>query len=319
MGNLPAGSGLTDVQMSHFFTLTAQSLGVVTPQPILSSWLSNDGNFGFVEFRAVQDTTRVTTQLEQTGLAMGGRQLRIGRPAESGNSRPHTHTHTHAINGVLLLPSSRLSGADACSCPLCCLLLFSYHPPPPALLNFVVGIPLGVILPDVPATNPTFNANSTAPSTSTNQLHPTVPSLLTSSLDVTSQAALPSQVTQLLSSLAPPPPPPPPASPPSRVVLLLNLLSEDDLKGDDEDDYQDLVADIRDEVIKYGAIDRCVVPRGEKDGTDAQAMGRVFIQYTTLEAAETARGALQGRIFSGRQIEAHYYPETALNEGQLTQ
>lgn len=45
VGNLPIGVGLTESIITEFFNATVKSLGIATPNPILSSWLSSEGTF----------------------------------------------------------------------------------------------------------------------------------------------------------------------------------------------------------------------------------------------------------------------------------
>jgi splicing factor U2AF subunit len=80
IGNMPAGMGLTETMLMEFFTATVSSLGIQTPGPVVSVWVSSEGTFGFVEFRAIQDCTHCVILLQ--GIALGGRILKVGRPAD---------------------------------------------------------------------------------------------------------------------------------------------------------------------------------------------------------------------------------------------
>mmetsp|Transcript_11491 Transcript_11491/g.18895 ORF Transcript_11491/g.18895 Transcript_11491/m.18895 type:complete len:539 (+) Transcript_11491:41-1657(+) len=80
IGNLPVSMGLTNDMLMNFFSQTVASLGITTKHPIVSVWISQQGTFCFVEFRSVQDANNAMTLLN--GLSLGGRLLRIGRPAD---------------------------------------------------------------------------------------------------------------------------------------------------------------------------------------------------------------------------------------------
>jgi len=80
VGNLPVQLGLTEKILLDFFTNTVVSLGVVTPNPVLSVWISSEMTFCFVEFRSIADASACLTLLQ--GIALGGRVLRVGRPAD---------------------------------------------------------------------------------------------------------------------------------------------------------------------------------------------------------------------------------------------
>lgn len=80
VGNLPAGIGLTEHVLKGFFAKTLAALGIATPDPVISVWLASQGNYCFVEHRSVTDATQAMGLL--SGLQLGGRELRIGRPAD---------------------------------------------------------------------------------------------------------------------------------------------------------------------------------------------------------------------------------------------
>jgi hypothetical protein len=80
VGNLPVSMGLTDAVLTQFFNATVISLGITTPQPVMSVWISGEGTFCFVEFRSIVDCTTCLQLLQ--GISLGGRTLRIGRPSE---------------------------------------------------------------------------------------------------------------------------------------------------------------------------------------------------------------------------------------------
>lgn len=80
VGNLPVGMGLNEKILQEFFQNAVANLGLATPNPVLSVWMSSEGTFCFVELRSVKDCTLALGSLQ--GLVLGGRQLRIGRPAD---------------------------------------------------------------------------------------------------------------------------------------------------------------------------------------------------------------------------------------------
>jgi hypothetical protein len=59
VGNLPVGQGLTESIITEFFTSTVVTLGVSTPAPILSTWLSSEGTFCVSRFRVRAQTVCV--------------------------------------------------------------------------------------------------------------------------------------------------------------------------------------------------------------------------------------------------------------------
>jgi len=81
VGNLPIGIGLTDAQVTEFFNTAMMAAGLAqggTP-PVISTWLSSEGKFGFVEFRTPEEAT---SGLMLDGCNFMGRTLRLGRPKD---------------------------------------------------------------------------------------------------------------------------------------------------------------------------------------------------------------------------------------------
>jgi len=91
VGNLPTGMGLTEKMLTEFFNATVTSMGIKTPQPVLSCWLSSQGTFCFVEFRGCQDANICMGLLQ--GITLGGRSLRVGRPADYKPAPPHLENY----------------------------------------------------------------------------------------------------------------------------------------------------------------------------------------------------------------------------------
>ncbi|KAI0059000.1 hypothetical protein BV25DRAFT_1809901 [Artomyces pyxidatus] len=104
----------------------------------------------------------------------------------------------------------------------------------------------------------------------------------------------------------------------SRILLMLNMVTSDDLIDDQE--YADLLDDIREEVGNYGSVEDVRIPRpvrrdrgrwapgegvnpGDAQRVDeAAGVGRVYVKYHDSEGAGKALKALAGRSFAGRSI-----------------
>jgi splicing factor U2AF subunit len=90
-----------------------------------------------------------------------------------------------------------------------------------------------------------------------------------------------------------------------RVLLMLNMVTADDLVDDDE--YVEIVDDIRSEVSNYGAVEDVRVPRpahgrGHNPSDQANGVGRVYVKFVETAGAAAAMKALAGRSFAGRSI-----------------
>ena len=89
----------------------------------------------------------------------------------------------------------------------------------------------------------------------------------------------------------------------SRVVQLLNMLSEQDLTNEDE--FQDILEDVREECSQFGNLLSVVIPKiGETGAT------KIFLEYEKIEDAQKAIGGLEGKTFDGRIVEATFFDET---------
>ncbi|KAL1407528.1 hypothetical protein Q8F55_006961 [Vanrija albida] len=108
-------------------------------------------------------------------------------------------------------------------------------------------------------------------------------------------------------------------APLSRVMLMLNMVTSDELYDDQE--YGEILEDIRDECSKYGEVEGVRIPRPVPKSTkwepsdsaaqtaeknrkldEENGVGRVYVMYADMASAEKAMKALGGRQFGGRTI-----------------
>lgn len=89
---------------------------------------------------------------------------------------------------------------------------------------------------------------------------------------------------------------------PTCVIALMNLVSMEDLA--DEEEYEDICEDVREEVERFGPVVNLVVPRAGEGGA-----GKVFVEYGQESHSEAAANSLGGRTFAGRQVVIQYYDE----------
>ncbi|KAI0027801.1 hypothetical protein K488DRAFT_80969 [Vararia minispora EC-137] len=104
----------------------------------------------------------------------------------------------------------------------------------------------------------------------------------------------------------------------ARILLMLNMVTPEDLIEDQE--YADLLEDVREEVAGYGPIEDVRIPRPVRrergkwgsDGSvdpivaqrqdEAAGVGRVYVKYVDGDSATRALKSLAGRSFAGRSI-----------------
>ena len=122
--------------------------------------------------------------------------------------------------------------------------------------------------------------------------------------------------TRSTTSVPPPPPPAiaaPPSNPPSTVVAFSNMgLTVEELADDEE--YENIMEDMQEECGKHGEISTVIIPRPAKDGdASAPGIGKVFVQYVSVDAAMKARDALNNRKFGGSVVVADFLDEASFH------
>lgn len=85
----------------------------------------------------------------------------------------------------------------------------------------------------------------------------------------------------------------------SPVVELRHMLTQQDL--DDDNEYNDILEDTRDECSSFGTLKNIVIPRKGPGAT------KIFLEYMTAEDAGKAIAGLAGRTFDGRKVTAVYF------------
>ncbi|KAL0926769.1 hypothetical protein M5K25_003019 [Dendrobium thyrsiflorum] len=101
---------------------------------------------------------------------------------------------------------------------------------------------------------------------------------------------------------------------PTKVICLTHVVSEDELKDDEE--YEDILEDMRGEGGKYGTLLNAVIPRPSPNGEMVPGVGKVFLEYADTEESVKARQGLHGRKFGGNQVTAIFYPEIKFAQGE---
>ncbi|NXU56937.1 UHMK1 kinase, partial [Turnix velox] len=98
---------------------------------------------------------------------------------------------------------------------------------------------------------------------------------------------------------------------PTPVLRLLNVLSDASLQCEEE--YEDILEDIREECQKYGPVVSLLIPK-ENPGK-----GQVFVEYANAGDSKAAQKMLTGKIFDGKFVVATFYPLSAYKRGYLYQ
>ncbi|XP_057823616.2 splicing factor U2af large subunit B isoform X2 [Cryptomeria japonica] len=104
------------------------------------------------------------------------------------------------------------------------------------------------------------------------------------------------------------------ADTPTHVVCLTQVVSADELLDDEE--FEEILEDMREECGKYGTIVNLVIPRPSTSGEFVAGVGKVFVQFSDTQSSEKAKFALSGRKFGGNTVVAVYYPEDKFRRGE---
>ncbi|KAJ0982655.1 hypothetical protein J5N97_010910 [Dioscorea zingiberensis] len=101
---------------------------------------------------------------------------------------------------------------------------------------------------------------------------------------------------------------------PTKVICLTQAINEDELKDDEE--YEDIMEDMRGEGEKYGKLVNVVIPRPGPNLELSPGLGKVFLEYEDTDGSSKARQALNGRKFGGNTVVAVFYPENKFAQGE---
>ncbi|KAI9342475.1 hypothetical protein DFJ73DRAFT_842630 [Zopfochytrium polystomum] len=93
---------------------------------------------------------------------------------------------------------------------------------------------------------------------------------------------------------------------PTNILLLLNMVTPEELVDDDE--YNEILEDVRDECSKFGQVIKVVIPRAV-EGSANENLGKVFVEFEEAHACEAALKALAGRKFADRTVFTSYVDE----------
>ncbi|KAM6905015.1 LOW QUALITY PROTEIN: splicing factor U2AF 65 kDa subunit-like [Xenentodon cancila] len=91
---------------------------------------------------------------------------------------------------------------------------------------------------------------------------------------------------------------------PTEVLCLLNMVMPEELV--DDEDYEEILEDIREECCKYGNVRSIEIPR-PVDGVEVPGCGKIFVEYVSAADCQKAMQALTGRKFANRVVVTKYY------------
>ncbi|KAG2485937.1 hypothetical protein HYH03_015381 [Edaphochlamys debaryana] len=93
----------------------------------------------------------------------------------------------------------------------------------------------------------------------------------------------------------------------TRIVVLTDAVSAEEILDDGE--YDDILADMRDEASKHGLCNNVLIPRPSADNPTPVGMCKVIMEFNDVSGAAKARTAMHGRKFAGRVVAAAFLSE----------
>jgi len=100
----------------------------------------------------------------------------------------------------------------------------------------------------------------------------------------------------------------------SSILVLLNMVMDEDLETDEN--YNELVEEVKSECEKYGKLVTLVIPRVQDQYTPS-ALKKIYLQYSTDAEAINANSQLGGRQFGPNTVVTTYFSEEDYLLGKL--
>lgn len=108
---------------------------------------------------------------------------------------------------------------------------------------------------------------------------------------------------------------PAPAAPTTRILVLSNMVLQEDL--DNDEDYQALQEEVREECAKFGQLKGMQVPRRAEGNIKASAVLKIYLEYASVQDAQAAERELKGRKFGDNVVATSYFSESDYSSGKL--
>ncbi|CAG8587806.1 3369_t:CDS:10 [Cetraspora pellucida] len=304
VGNIPYG--IDENGLSEFFNSTMVQLNITTApgQPVIAVQINHDKNYAFVEFRAPEEATAA---MAFDGITFQGQSLKIRRPKDyqpppgQNLEPPPIHVPGVVSTNVPDSPNKIFIGGL------------------PTYLNDEQVMELLKSFGELRAFN-LVKDSLTGVSKGfafCEYVDPSVTDLACQGLNnmelgdrklVVQRASVGSAKNTGVASVLPSSVLIPSGNGemiPTTVLQLLNMVTPEELVDDDE--YEDIVDDVREECSKFGRVIDMKIPR--PGSGSLSGIGKIFVRFESIEAAGAALRALAGRKFAERTVLTSYIDE----------
>ncbi|KAG7459359.1 hypothetical protein MATL_G00209880 [Megalops atlanticus] len=282
VGNIPFG--VTEESMADFFNAQMRLAGLsqAPSNPVLAVQINQDKNFAFLEFRSVDETTQA---MAFDGIIFQGQSLKIRRPHDY---RP--------LPGISEQPAFHVPGVVSTVVPDSPHKLFIGGLP-----NYLNDDQLGAVKELLTSFGPlkAFNlVKDSATSLSKGYAFCEYVDISATDQAVAGlngmQLGDKKLIVQRASVGAKN------ANPTAIIETPVTLQLVDD------EDYEEILEDIREECCKYGNVRSIEIPR-PVDGVEVPGCGKIFVEYVSAADCQKAMQALTGRKFANRVVVTKYY------------
>ena len=304
IGNIPFG--VAEEEMISFFNqqMHISGLAQTTGNPVLACQINIDKNFAFLEFRSIDETTQA---MAFDGINFKGQSLKLRRPRDY-----------QPMPGLSENPNLNVPGVVSTVVPDSAHKLFSGGIP--AYLNedqvkelftsfgqlksfnlvkdSTTGLSKGYAFFEYLDSSITDTAIA-----GLNGMQLADKKLLVQRASVGSKnpialstAPVQIQVPGLQTVQGP--------GQPTEILCLLNMVTDDELT--DEEEYEDILDDIREKCATYGGVKSIEIPR-PVPGVEVPGLGKVFVEFYSIPDCQKAQHALTGLKFSNRIVVTSYF------------
>ncbi|XP_034465790.1 U2 small nuclear RNA auxiliary factor 2a isoform X2 [Hippoglossus hippoglossus] len=313
VGNIPFG--ITEESMMDFFNAQMRLGGLTQApgNPVLAVQINQDKNFAFLEFRSVDETTQA---MAFDGIIFQGQSLKIRRPHDyqplpGMSENPSVYVPgTQTINGVVstVVPDSAhklfIGGLpNYLNDDQVKELLTSFGPLKAFNLvkDSATGLSKGYAFCEYVDVNLNDQAIAGLNGMQLGDKKLLVQRASVGSKNATltsmNQTPVTLQVPGMNSSVTQM------GGLPTEVLCLMNMVAPEELVDDEE--YEEIVEDVRDECSKYGQVKSIEIPR-PVDGLEVPGTGKIFVEFTSVFDSQKAMQGLTGRKFANRVVVTKY-------------
>ncbi|KAL8580405.1 U2 small nuclear RNA auxiliary factor 2 [Nucella lapillus] len=312
VGNIPFG--VTEESMMDFFNHQMKITGLAQAEgsPVIAVHINLDKNFAFLELRSVDETTQA---LAFDGITYENQPLKIRRPSDYKPLPGMAENPTLAVPGVVstvvqdsahkifvggvpsYLQEDQLKE-----------LLLSFGPL--KAFNLVrdnaTGLSKGFAFCEYVDPNMTDQACAGLNGMQLGDKKLIVQRASVGAKGAQNQAPVQLQVPGLNLNQG--------SGMPTEVLCLMNMIMPEELT--DEEEYEDILEDVKEECSKYGIVHSLEIPRPIK-GVEVPGVGKIFVEFNSIVDCQKAQQALAGRKFSNRVVVTSYFDPDAYHRREF--